>query len=86
MYISNLADLVTEGMLEGTFSQIGQVLGAGVERAGCGWVELKNAEDALEVVQSFGGVELAQKVMVPVLYVGGPSLCGRLRRNISLAV
>ena len=64
IYISNLADLVTEGMLERTFSQIGQVLGVGVERVGCGWVEFKNAEDALEVVQRFGGVELAEKAMV----------------------
>ena len=31
--------LVIEAMLEGTFSQIGQVLGAEVERVGCGWVE-----------------------------------------------
>ena len=36
VYISNLAGVVNEEMLEATFGQIGLVLEAGVEREGCG--------------------------------------------------
>ena len=65
--ISNLADCVTNEMLEGTFGQIGSVLAAGVEKAGCGWVEfetIERAEDVMEVVERFGGVVLAGQEMV----------------------
>ena len=51
-------------MLEGTFGQIGSVLAAGVEKAGCGWVEFERAEDVMEAVERFGGVELAGQAMV----------------------
>jgi hypothetical protein len=51
---------VTEKTLVGTFEQIGLVLGAGFEGAGCGWVEFQKAEDALEAVQRFDGVVFAK--------------------------
>jgi len=64
VYISNLADCVTNEMLEGTFGQIGSVLAAAVEKAGCGWVEFERAEDVIEAVERFGGVVLAGQEIV----------------------
>jgi hypothetical protein len=40
------------------------VVGAGVKGGGCGWVEFVEAEDVVEAVQRFGGVELAGQAMV----------------------
>ena len=64
MYIGNLAGGMTEEMLESTFEQIGLVLGAGLARAGCGWVEFQEAEDALGAVERFDGVECAEQAML----------------------
>ena len=61
VYISNLADCVTNEMLEGTFGQIGLVLAAGVGKTGSGWVEF---EDVMEAVERFGGVALAGQATV----------------------
>ena len=40
------------------------MLGAGLARAGCGWVEFQEAEDALGAVERFDGVECAKQAMV----------------------
>ena len=64
LHVLNLSDNVTDAMLEGTFEQIGPVVGAGVEGEGCGWVEFGLAEDAVDAVQRFGGVDLAGQAEV----------------------
>ena len=64
VYVSNLSDQVTDKILQGTFEQIGTVVGAGVEGEGCGWVEFGLAEDAEDAVQRYGGVVLAGQAMV----------------------
>ena len=45
VYIGNLAGCVTEKMLGGTFEQIGLVLGAGFEGAGCTFFERDSETD-----------------------------------------
>ena len=58
-----MAEVVTAEMLEGTFRQIGVVQGVQMGD-GCSWVEFQNAEDAMDVLQRFGVVELASQPMV----------------------
>ena len=65
VHISNLADFVTNEMLEGTFGQIGGWSRSGVEKMGCGWMEFERAEDAMEAVGMFGGVVLAGPSLRP---------------------
>ena len=81
VYISNLADCVTNEMLEGTFGQIGSVLAAGVEKAGCGWVEFERAEDVMELWRDL----VVWYWLVRKLCVGG-SLFARIKQTISLVV
>ena len=65
IYIGNLADEWTEENLGDAFRQIGLVLGAGFAGgAGCGWVVFQRAEDAVEAVERFDGVEFAGQAMV----------------------
>ena len=64
VYIGNLAGCMTEEVLVRTFEQIGLVLRAGLARAGCGWVEFQEAEDALGAVERFDGVECAEQAML----------------------
>jgi len=55
--VTNLARNVTEDMLEGTFSQVGELLG--VQMGDCGAeVEFRWAADAEKAVKGFDGVEL----------------------------
>jgi hypothetical protein len=54
---------VTAEMLQGTFKQIGHVVNAEMGGDGWGWVEFEHAEDAVEAVPRFGGVELAGQFM-----------------------
>lgn len=55
--VTNLAGNVTEDMLEGTFSQVGELLG--VQMGDCGAeVEFRWAADAEKAVKGFDGVEL----------------------------
>ena len=65
IYIGNLADEWTEENLGDAFRQIGLVLGAGFAGgAGCGWVVFQKAEDAVEAMERFDGVEFAGQAMV----------------------
>ena len=65
IYIGNLAESVTEQNLGDAFVQIGLVLGAGFAGgAGCGWVVFQKAEDAVEAMERFDGVEFAGQAMV----------------------
>jgi hypothetical protein len=57
--VENLAANVTAAMLQGTFKQIGSVLGAGLGGEDWGWVEFELEEEAEEAVQRFDGVVLA---------------------------
>lgn len=61
--VDNLAEVVTAEMLEGTFEQIGVVQDVQMGD-GCSWVEFQNAEDAMDTLQRFSGVELAGQPMV----------------------
>ena len=61
--VENLAEVVTAEMLEGTFRQIGVVQDVQMGD-GCSLVEFQNAEDAMDALQRFGGVELASQSMV----------------------
>ena len=57
MVVTNLARNVTEDMLEGTFSQVGELLG--VQMGDCGAeVDFRWAADAEKAVKGFDGVEL----------------------------
>eukprot|EP00656_Telonema_subtile_P055388 TRINITY_DN854_c0_g1_i2.p2 TRINITY_DN854_c0_g1~~TRINITY_DN854_c0_g1_i2.p2 ORF type:complete len:195 (-),score=42.65 TRINITY_DN854_c0_g1_i2:152-736(-) len=69
--VRNLAWNVTNEMLEGTFKQIGNVVGAEVvyhadsgRSKGWGTVKFETEEDAQDAIQRFGGVELANRPMV----------------------
>jgi hypothetical protein len=63
--VENLAAGVTSAMLVGTFRQVGSVLDAGMESSeDWGWVRFELAEQAVEAVMSFGGIELAGQPMV----------------------
>ena len=64
VYIANLAGVANGKMLKETFDQIGLVLEAGVERAGCGWVRFQKVEDALEAIERFDGAEWGGLAMV----------------------
>jgi hypothetical protein len=61
--VDNLVEVVTAEMLEGTFRQIGVVQDVQMGD-GCSLVEFQNAEDAMDALQRFGGVELASQSMV----------------------
>ena len=66
VFIRGLAERMTEDILGRSFEQIGPVIDAGisVEKVDCGWVDFELVEDALEAVQRFDGVVIAEQAMV----------------------
>jgi hypothetical protein len=73
--VENLAAGVSAAMLQGAFKQVGQVLDATMAGEDWGWVKFEQAEEAVQAVMCFGGVELAGQAMVCRLqnreHVGG---------------
>jgi hypothetical protein len=68
--VENLAANMTAEILQGTFKQVGSVLGAEMGGEGWGWVEFEVREEAEDAVQRFGDVVLAGEPMMCYLHSG----------------